>query len=217
MESLLDIFEQTVSRFPDKTAISCREEHYTFAELKEAARRLGKQIAHARTQPEPAPIGVMANRGADTGAFFLAILYSGNFYVPIDPDLPTEKMARIFADADFRAVLCAEEDRDTLREVGFEGAILTKADVDHPGQNDDARETAAGARECRDERSDGRARTVSSDTPAYMIYTSGSTGQPKGVLKSHGAVIDFMETYIRLFDLGPEEIIGNQTPFFFDA
>ncbi len=253
MESLPDIFEQTVQCFPDKTAVACREEQYTFAELEKVSRRLGQRIAESdpaacrqadripadglpdALQPEPAPIGVMANRGVDTVAFFLAILYSGNFYVPVDPDLPREKMARIFADAGFRTVLCAEENREALSELGFAGEILTMADAARPGQNvdaerpaknvdaerpaqnDDAEENAAGARERLEGRLDAGHRKVSPDSPAYMIYTSGSTGQPKGVLKSHGAVIDFMETYIRLFDLGPEEIIGNQTPFFFDA
>ena len=50
-----------------------------------------------------------------------------------------------------------------------------------------------------------------------MVYTSGSTGKPKGVLKSHGAVISFIDAFAETFDLGPEEILGNQNPFFFDA
>ena len=50
-----------------------------------------------------------------------------------------------------------------------------------------------------------------------MVYTSGSTGKPKGVLKSHGAVMSFIEAYTEAFDLTDSEIIGNQTPLFFDA
>ena len=50
-----------------------------------------------------------------------------------------------------------------------------------------------------------------------MVYTSGSTGRPKGVLKSQGAVISFIDAFAKTFDLGPEEIWGNQNPFFFDA
>jgi non-ribosomal peptide synthetase component F len=50
-----------------------------------------------------------------------------------------------------------------------------------------------------------------------MVYTSGSTGKPKGVLKSHKAVITYIESFCRTFDFSPNEVIGNQTPFFFDA
>lgn len=35
--------------------------------------------------------------------------------------------------------------------------------------------------------------------------------------KAHGAVISFIMAYSSYFHLGSDEIIGNQTPFFFDA
>ncbi len=235
MNRLLDYFEKTVQRFPDKIAVACRDKRYTFAELESISKRLGQRVAESDSaacrqagsppadiltdapQPGPSPIGVVVDRGVDTAVFFLAVLYSGNFYVPIDPDLPREKMARIFSDAGFRVVLCGDGQRDILRELDFAGEILTMADAEHPGESGDAKEAFASAWERRDGQPDTGGMAASPDMPAYMIYTSGSTGQPKGVLKSHGAVIDFMETYLSLFDLGPEEIVGNQTPFFFDA
>ncbi len=225
-DSLVDIFEQTAARFPDKVAVACREERYTFAELWDTARRLGQRIADAQRaaqtagQPgdaasaagQPAPIGVLVDRGADTAVYFLAVLSSGHFYVPIDPDLPREKMKKMFADADFSVVLCDEARRAMLREMDFAGTILTLADA---GSSADPAlmESNTGERCAASE----PAAPFSPDTPAYMIYTSGSTGQPKGVVKSHGAVIDFMTAYIARFGLGPEKVIGNQTPFFFDA
>lgn len=50
-----------------------------------------------------------------------------------------------------------------------------------------------------------------------MVYTSGSTGKPKGVLKSHGAVVSYLEAFTAQYPFGPDEVMGNQTPFFFDA
>ena len=55
------------------------------------------------------------------------------------------------------------------------------------------------------------------DTPLYMVYTSGSTGVPKGVLKTHGAMMDYVESFSATYPYGDHEILGNQTPFFFDA
>ncbi len=217
MNQLLEYFERTVLRFPKKTAVACREERYSFAKLRDLSRRLGERIAACGWRDRS--IGVWVDRGIDTAAFFLAVLYSGNFYVPIDPDMPQEKLEAILADADPKMILCREEDREILRDLQYDGLILTMADA--------AESEAVSAGEWQDEReaedtvaekmADGENHLPDSDTPAYMIYTSGSTGRPKGVLKSCGAVIDFMETYIQLFDLGEDEIIGNQTPFFFDA
>ena len=50
-----------------------------------------------------------------------------------------------------------------------------------------------------------------------MVYTSGSTGKPKGVLKSHKAMSSFMNTYATKYHFDDKTIIGNQSPFFFDA
>ncbi len=194
MNHVLDRFEKTVSQFPDKTAVSCREERYSFSQLENLSQRLGKRVAESGVENEP--VGVIVNRGCDTAVFFLAVLYSGNFYVPLDPDMPKEKLRGIITDANIQIVLCDEENATLLQKLAFQGQILTLKDLaEQPAQ----------------------APLVENDTPLYLIYTSGSTGQPKGVLKSYGAMMDFMETFIHLFELGPEEIIGNQTPFFFDA
>ena len=55
------------------------------------------------------------------------------------------------------------------------------------------------------------------DAPLFAVYTSGTTGVPKGIIKSHAAEISFLEAYCRAFDFSEEDVIGNQTPFFFDA
>ena len=51
----------------------------------------------------------------------------------------------------------------------------------------------------------------------YLIYTSGSTGIPKGVAKSHEAMKSFLDAYIKEFSFDENTVIGNQTPFCFDA
>ncbi len=58
---------------------------------------------------------------------------------------------------------------------------------------------------------------TSDDAPLYVIYTSGSTGEPKGVVKTHNAMIDFVESFVNRFKAKEHEIVGNQTPFSFDA
>ncbi len=194
MNPILDRFEQTVQRFPEKIAVSCRSDGYTFEKLKETAARLGARLASFRDAA--APVGVMVSRGCEPIVFFLSVLYSGSFYVPLDPDMPLVRLAKIIRDAGIRIILCTEEQKPILSEAGYDGQALTLADQ---GTKTAIIPEAAG------------------DTPTYLIYTSGSTGEPKGVLKSQGAIVAFTENYTKRFGLGAEEIIGNQTPFFFDA
>ena len=194
MNPILSRFEQTVREQPDKLAAAYEDERYSFAELRSLSARLGSSVK--TKQPQPGAVGVLVRRGAAAVAEFLAVVYAGSFYVPLDPDMPDHKIRTILDDAGIRVLLGAEEDRPLLERVGFSGAFLTPADAG----TEEAEPPEAGE-----------------NTPLYMVYTSGSTGKPKGVLKSHGAVLSFIDAFAGTFGLGSEEILGNQNPFFFDA
>lgn len=193
--NILNFFEETVQRFPQKTAIAYKETSYSFSELSHQAKCLARRILEIGHHEEP--IAVIVNRGADTAVLFLAVLYSGNFYIPIDPDMPAGKIKTILSDAEPAIVLCGEENREILSQIAYSGTVLTVQ-----GASDQECPVCEG---------------INEHSPAYMVYTSGSTGKPKGVLKSHGAVISFITAYAKHFHLDSDEIIGNQTPFFFDA
>ena len=59
-----------------------------------------------------------------------------------------------------------------------------------------------------------RARIKSSD-PLYILFTSGSTGMPKGVVGTHQTVLNNLEWLASRFDLGPDDVLGNQAPLHF--
>ena len=192
--NLLLEFEKNAAAFPEKTALACGGERWSFSALRDTAARLGTAI-RAR-MPRPGAVGVLINRDAQTGVLLLAALYAGCYYVPLDPEMPREKLRTILDDAGIRVLLGAEVLRPLAEQLGFDGAFFTVADIV---------ETPADVPDVED------------DAPLYMVYTSGSTGKPKGVLKSHGAMRSFLSAFIPTFGLTADEILGNQTPLFFDA
>ena len=194
MSIILECFEEIVRKHPDKTAVELRDQELSFRELASLSRRLGSSIC--RLGPVGKPIGVIVRRSVDPLIGFIGTLYSDNFYVPIDAEMPAEKIRLIVEDADLSLIICGHEDDAILNSIAYSGHILHFDDL--------------SPTEC--------------EPPAdpdndllYMVYTSGSTGKPKGVLKTQRAEIDFVDAYWERMGFAEDDIIGNQTPFFFDA
>ena len=189
---VLGYLQRAAATWPDKTAVACEADALTFAQLDETARYYAALIAERGLQGAGEPIGVYANRGVECIVGFMAVLYSGNFYLALDPDLPEHKLSLILEDS--AAPLC-------LGAKGLEVAGPLDIEIEAAAKQGPGMQ----------------APQVAPRAPLCLIYTSGSTGKPKGVLKSHGAMCAFIEAFIAEFGLGSNEVIGNQTPFFFDA
>ena len=194
MSIILECFENIVRQHPEKTAIELREQRLSFQELASYSRRVGATINQLNISGQP--IGVLTDRTIEPIVGFIGTLYSNNFYVPIDADLPVEKLRHIMDDADFPAIICKSSGDKMLHSVDYTGKIIhyddllpIEFDVPHDTDHD----------------------------YLYMVYTSGSTGTPKGVLKTQRAEISFIEAYWDRMGFADNDIIGNQTPFYFDA
>ena len=192
MRNILEMLEETAARLPEKTAVADAEGRYTFAELTRLARRIGASVGDKAGRP----VGVLAERSVDTLAFFLGALYSGGYYVPLDPDMPAEKLRAILAETGLDVVLGPEEGRARLAELGYSGAYRAMGEI--------------GAEECA-------LPDAGDDDPLCLVYTSGSTGRPKGILKSHRAMCSYIGAFCDTFAVTGADVVGNQTPFFFDA
>ena len=192
--NVLFYLEEACCRFANKAAIRMNDEQLTFAELAEKSRALGVVIAKKGIKGSPIP--VLAERNIYTPVLFFATLYSGNYYIPIDPDMPKNKIHSIFVDSACQIALAAHRSQNINPAFGEFAGLMT---LDDAGDNTELSLCALEA------------------LPLYMVYTSGSTGVPKGVLKNHKAEISFVEAYCRTFDFSENDVIGNQTPFYFDA
>ncbi len=188
---MLDLFEQTAARFPARRAIADEEGALTFLQLQNLARQLAALFAEEGTC-----VGIMAHRDRYTVALFLAAAYAGKCYIPLDPEQPEQKRRAIVDNAGVKEILTVhpadqEQVRGPLR-------VLDLALTDPHRPTDRPLEEKA-------------------NEALYIVYTSGSTGTPKGVLKSHSAMHSFITAYLAEFAFDEQTVIGNQTPFYFDA
>ena len=202
---------------PDRPAVIAADRTLTYGELVRHGARLGRQLRRAGVRPNEL-VAVAVPKSAEQVVAALGVLLSGGAYLPVDPDLPTERQHWLVEHGRARYVLVpgggpADPDRrwpDGVRPVPVE---LTGADG-APGPGDaDGRPGAEGA-----DPDDGSVSEPVADPGdlAYVIFTSGSTGTPKGVMLSHRAALNTVDDIDRRYGVGPEDRVLGLSSLSFD-
>ena len=122
MNSLWEIFLDTVAKYPKKIAVADQNNKYTYEELFEKVKSINSLLVKYKTGN---PIVVFAGRDINTVAQILAVIGSGNYYIPLDSSLPKEKLEAILDDAKPVAILGKEEDTIVLENLSFKGDFYT--------------------------------------------------------------------------------------------
>lgn len=195
--TVLDWLERTAGRLPDKTAFIDESGILTFAELQQIARQIGSQLLKYKKDRQP--VVVMSGRHRLTPACFLGVVYSGNFYAPIDATMPVARLTQILQVIQSDVMIVDRDNMKTVEKLEFRGTILILEELMEDTDVDEA-----GLERIR--------RKMSSDMPLYTIFTSGSTGVPKGVITSHYALMCYIEAVSEVLDIGEEDRLGNQSP-----
>jgi amino acid adenylation domain-containing protein/non-ribosomal peptide synthase protein (TIGR01720 family) len=167
--TVIDGFRQQTARTPDAIAVSGDGTRLSYRELDARSDRIAGALLARGAGPEQL-VAILLPRGVDQVAAVLAVLKSGAAYLPLDPDHPADRLARVIEDA---APLLA------VTHSGLAGrtplpAVLLDEDISA------ASTTPSGLP------------PVDRAHPAYVIYTSGSTGRPKGVVVEHRALADYV-------------------------
>ena len=201
MKNVLEYLENSARAFPHKAALEEESRTCTFGELQEASMRIGSAMAGKIRIGTP--VAVFMEKGIACLRAFFGIVYAGGFYVLLNPELPPARLRQIQDILQAPYILTDEEHRAAAQEIFPSAAVLLAEELGEGPIREDA---LAGV----------RSRMVDTD-PLYGMFTSGSTGVPKGVVVSHGSVIDFINTFTALFQIREDDVIGNQAPFDFDV
>lgn len=200
-KNVLEYLEATVKRLPDKVAYADESCEMTFADVFHNSRAIGSALAKLDYYHEP--IVVFMSKQPRTIAAFFGCVYGGDYYVPIDPEMPRFRIELIFQNLNPKAVICDAESLESIKTYNYQGDLLLYDELIKTEIDDNVLALI-------------RDRQIDTD-PIYIVFTSGSTGVPKGVVACHRSVIDYIEQLSEVLGFNEETRFANQSPLYFDA
>ncbi|MCP4114705.1 MAG: AMP-binding protein, partial [Desulfobacteraceae bacterium] len=146
---------------------------------------------------------IMLEPSVEMVTAILAVLKTGACYLPIDPLNPQERTTFLLTDSETKQLLTRPQLTGNLT---FDGEIITIAE-----------ESVENNRDKNNENNVETAPQHATHTdPVYMIYTSGTTGKPKGVVLTHGNLVNYVNWFSHEAALKIEDKTILTSSFAFD-
>ncbi len=199
--SVIEWLDKNSAQYGEQLAIYDEHEQITYRQYHDKAIGLAKKIISCGLGSRQAVV-VYLEKGVKALVSFMGIAYSGNFYSPIDTDMPKQRVSKILEALQPKVVITSAELKKGFEEFDFQGQYILYEAVEALAQDSEVENRKSGI--------------VDTDL-LYVLFTSGSTGMPKGVSVTHRGVIDCMDWFTDTFSMSQDDKFGNQAPFFFDA
>lgn len=196
MRNVLEFFEKTTTKYPDKIGFTDSSRKATFSEVMKNAKAIGTYLTQEGTKR---PVAILIDKSVSCIEAMLGTMYAGDFYVVVDVHSPTDRIENILNTLDNPIIITDDasfELADSLDKAYcvYNTAVETPAD--------------------EDKLADIRSQMIDMDT-AYILFTSGSTGMPKGTVINHRALISYINWVTEEFGFDETTSFGSQTPLYF--
>lgn len=187
-DDVVTMLTQQARLYPKRVAVIDSHTRITFGELDALSTRLAQRLSMLGARSESV-VGIHLMHSVDLMVSILGVLKTGAAYLPLDPDLPCDRLGYMLDKSGTEWVLSTGGLLDALVASGV---CTTCVDIDmraSPAPNEN-----------------WEAPYRDPDSLAYVIFTSGSTGQPKGVQVSHRSLAAFVDNYRESFRIRPTDI-----------
>lgn len=178
-DTLHGLFETQSRANPNAVAIRHNRNEWTYAELVRRSDRLAARLIATGLQMGD-PVGVCLPRSADLICALLGVLKAGGACLPIDRNLPADRISLVLDQARPRVVVGTKTDLATISYGSVNPTLVDITDIDERTGGDGRQHPAVKAGDL-----------------CYVLYTSGSTGAPKGVAMEHRAIVNLVRWQCR--------------------
>ena len=201
--NLIELFEESVKKYPQKVAVIDKDREITFSDLREQAIMLAQKIIYGGVYQNK-PVAVFLDKSIESVYSDLGIIYSGNFYMNLDIKTPAERISNILKLVEPRFIISTSKQIKSIEAIIPDTIGVILLDADDTKVCFDAGYVL------------DRLSPIIDTDPSCIINTSGSTGTPKGVVLNHKSFFDFIEWAIDTFKFGDDLVMGSLSPIVFD-
>lgn len=202
LNSAARFLSPTAARFPDRTAVEDEWGSLTWRELEGAVERAASALLDLGAAAAR-PVLVYLPKSRESVVSFLAALYAGSPYAPVDYAIPPERLQRTLENLRPSVVITDPQGLERLERLDL-------------GQARAALYADLAAAEPDHDRVMAALDQVIDTDPCYIMYTSGSTGVPKGVAVPHRGVLEYARAVADTFGIDERSVLGLQSGFHFD-
>ncbi|WNV85309.1 non-ribosomal peptide synthetase [Umezawaea sp. Da 62-37] len=211
--TVAELLHRQVRLSGSETALVAGDRVFTFAEFFAEVNRYGRLLLDEGVRPEHR-VALLLPRDERTVIAMFAVFAIGAAYVPVDAELPDERINYMVEVAEPTVTLVTDREVDRLT-----GAVGKVVNLDSATTLDRLARIAADPITAEE-----RGGQVSLDNLAYIIFTSGTTGRPKGVAVGYRGLTNMYFNHVeKIFDRvvdhqrGRRLKIAHTTSFSFDA
>lgn len=180
---------------PDHVAVEAVDSTLVYRDLMSQANVIAALLTRAGVK-QGDRVGICLERKSSLVVSVVGIWQVGAAYVPLDPQLPAERLSFIINDAQLTTLICSETTKmlgdQQLNRVIYPQMTTSQFSCEIPSPIENR-----------------------GDDIAYMIYTSGSTGKPKGVPIKHSSLANLLFSFRKIIPFKEQDrLLAITTPSF---
>lgn len=205
--------------FPDKEALVCSKERFTYEELNKKAENLSNFLLSLNVLKSDRVMIFLENSLESVVSIF-GILNAGGVFIVVNPLVKSKKLQYMINDSQTKILITDQKHfdqiKDTVNVCPSLQAVLLVDKIGEESNYDLENIDVFSFYDSNKSISNHTFPEIIDVDLASIIYTSGSTGFPKGVTLTHRSMVFAADSIISYLNNRSDDVIFNVLPLSFD-